>query len=265
MRHSQDDTQRPVHVSLAAFPGTPFADAMALARAGVSEPLLGPLSSDHVQLCPQQRGVLDEALVDHLRDRYPTSRFRLHANVRVETQRQIRDWSSFDAGHSYWHTLARLSRRLDAPAYSAHAGRRAESTLDAVFEAARRASDSFGCPCAVEGHYPTPGMIFHLDTWTEYARLLDARVPYAIDLSHLAIVAHHEGRVERSLVIELLAAPECIEVHLSANSGVSDEHQILEQPPWWWGLLAAVTPSAVIFSEGNQFAQQRKEHPHARH
>jgi hypothetical protein len=52
-------------------------------------------------------------------------------------------------------------------------------------------------------------------------------------------------------VRDMLACERCIEVHVSANDGRGDWHQVCEQPPWWWPLLQYINPKAVVFSEGN--------------
>jgi hypothetical protein len=84
--------------------------------------------------------------------------------------------------------------------------------------------------------------------------LLESGAHYALDLSHLHIVATASGYVEWGLLQELLASPKCLEVHLSGNDGSADQHHALDvaSVPWWWVLLADVNPNAVLFSEGRQ-------------
>lgn len=240
------------NLSLAALPGLQPAHAMGIAlHQGVEEPLLGRLSLDHVQLVPQSRGMLDEALVDELLDAHPDTRFRCHANTRCLPERHVLDLCDFDPSHPYWKQLASISKRLCAKGYTAHAGRRDRSSLAQAFDNTLRASDLFGCPVGIEGHYPTPkGNPWLLADWAEYAALLASRIPYALDLSHLHIVQHLSRSREDNLVRELLASDACMEVHVSGNSGRSDAHQPLTEAPWWWELLAYANPSAVVFSEG---------------
>jgi hypothetical protein len=242
-----------INLSLAAYPGCDFLEAMQRAVSEKpSEPLLGALALDHTQLCPQNRGVLTPDFARGLREVFPGTRFRLHANVRVLPTRQIADWSSWDAQSPYWRALAATSRLLDAPAYTAHAGRRSEADLATVLESARRAQDVFGCPVGIEGHYPTRSDVFLVSTWEEYRTLFESDVPYAVDLSHLHIVAEQSGRYETTLVQEMLASDRCLEVHLSGNDGTKDQHQPLTEAPWWWPLLAHIHEDAVMFSEGVQ-------------
>ncbi|OGU24367.1 MAG: hypothetical protein A2580_09235 [Hydrogenophilales bacterium RIFOXYD1_FULL_62_11] len=240
------------NISLAAFPGQEFAVAMARAAAGVSEPLLGQLAVDHVQLCPQNRGLLSPDLARHLAETYPATQFRVHANTRVVSKRQVTDLDRFDAGAEYWQALAHISQLLGAPAYSAHAGLKANATLEQVLDNTRRAADLFGVPVAIEGHYPTPRGIYLLDTWEDYRTLLESGVPYALDLSHLHILAVQSGRREEELVKEMLGAQQCLEIHVSGNNGARDSHEVLDDTVWWWPLLSHTNPDAVVFSEGTQ-------------
>lgn len=245
------------NVSLAAFPGLDYAQA--LQRGLVeecNEPLLGVLSTEHVQLVPQGcRQQLTMELAQEICKTFPSSRFRLHANVRVlKSHHLYGDLASWTRFPEYFAELARISRGINAPAYSAHAGERALGNLGVVVEAAQRAADLFGCPVAVEGHYPTPGEPgrWNIASWEEYRMLFESGVPYALDLSHLNIVAHRSGSQQHSLVTEMLACERCIEIHLSDNDGRGDQHQVLHRGPWWWRLRPYFNPNAIVFSEGNQ-------------
>ena len=42
------------------------------------------LAMDWVQLCPQSYGVVDEGLITDLKRQYPSTKFQLHSNVRLE-------------------------------------------------------------------------------------------------------------------------------------------------------------------------------------
>lgn len=155
----------------------------------------------------------------------------------------------------YWFAqVSHLSSLLAAPAYTAHAGRRGKASLTDVLRYTLEAEQLFGIPVGIEGHYPTKHDIWLLSTWAEYQQLLESGVHYALDLSHLHIVANASGYVELNLVRELLASPKCLEVHVSGNDGSADQHHALglETIPWWWSLLAEVNAEAVLFSEGRQ-------------
>lgn len=245
-----------VQISLAAWPGLRHLDAAGLAiqssrAGGLSEPAFGSIACAQVQVVPQSFGQLTESVAAQLRDRYPEVRFRLHANVRVLPQHRLADLSCFDAHAEWFGEAARLSRLLDAPAYTAHAGRRTEATLATVFDNTRRCADLFGVRCGVEGHYPTAGDEFLLADWREYRALLDAQIDYALDLSHLNIVAHRTGRRDDALVADLLASEHLLELHISSNDGRGDQHRICDRAEWWTPLLAYANPAAVVFTEGN--------------
>lgn len=251
-------TRPSVHVSLACWPGLRHEQAAKNLAREVSEPLFGTLSTDHVQLVPQSFGVLTEELVDALVAAFPRVRFRLHANVRVLPEHQLADLSSYPAHGPWFRQAARLSKRLAAPAYTAHAGLRSHATMAGMLDHARRCADLFGCVVGVEGHYPTEGDSWLVSSWPEYRRLFVSGVPYAIDLSHLHILACHSGVHDDALLRDMLASDRCIEVHVSANDGRGDWHQVCQQPPWWWPLLQHINPHAVVFSEGNH---RRKRTP----
>jgi hypothetical protein len=244
---------RQVHISLGAFPCKRFDDAIGLAMNGVSEPLLGELSTQHLQLCPQNFGVLTEEMA--LNYRQTPMQFRLHANVRVLKEMRFADFSNFDQHQDWFIQAGKISRLLGAPAYTGHAGERQfTNSLEQVFDHVRAAQDIFECPVGVEALYPDRKnpLKYWISTWEEYAKMLHSGVHYALDLSHLNIVAHHTGRKELSLVGELLASDRCLEVHLSHNDGTGDSHLPMIEPPWWFDLLEMTHQDATIFSEGSQ-------------
>jgi hypothetical protein len=249
------------HVSLACWPGLRHEAAAALLCEPVEEPLFGRLSAEHVQLVPQSLGCLDEALADALRAAHPGTRFRLHANVQVLPRHRLADLSGFALHADWFAQAARISQRLEAPAYTAHAGRRCEADLPRMLDHARRCADLFGCPVGVEGHYPSAGDVWLVSSWAEYRAVFESGVPYALDLSHLHILATRTGRRETTLVAEMLACERCIEVHVSDNDGQGDWHQVCAEPPWWHPLLPHIHPHAVVFSEGNH-RRARNNHVH---
>jgi hypothetical protein len=249
-----------VNASLACWPGLRHEAAATQLQEPPTEPLFGTLRIDHVQIVPQCLGRVDEDVVGALCAACPDTQFRLHANVKVLDQRRIADLSGFEQHAEWFAQAARISQRLRAPAYTAHAGRRSESGLTRMLDNARRCADLFGCPVGVEGHYPSTGDPWLVSNWPEYRAVFESGVPYAIDLSHLNIVAHHSGRLECALVAEMLACERCIEVHVSDNDGTRDQHEICEAPPWWLPLLRYVHRDAVVFSEGNHRTMGGRSH-----
>ncbi|AEF88801.1 hypothetical protein DelCs14_1775 [Delftia sp. Cs1-4] len=250
-----------VHVSLACWPGVRHEAAARMLREPIDEPLFGRLSADHAQLVPQCMGCLTEDRADALRAAHPDTQFRLHANVHLLPARRIADLSGFERHGDWFAQAARISGRLRAPAYTAHAGRRSEAGMAGMLENARRCADLFGCPVGIEGHYPSTGDVWLVSTWLEYRAVFDSGVPYALDLSHLNILATRTGRCETALVAEMLACERCIEVHVSDNDGRGDRHQVCAAPPWWHALLPHIHASAVVFSEGNH-RRGRNDHVH---
>lgn len=240
-----------IHYSLAAFPRKSFLDAMGMAASGhFKDPGIAAMSINHVQLCPQNLGRLDEGVVDDLLRLYPATRFRLHANVFVIESRVISDLSDAKGNERYWRRMASLSGRLNADGYSAHAGRRSNNTLQGVIDNAKWATELFGLPVAIEGHYPDRKEPWLFSTWEEYRFLLDAKVPYALDMSHLNIVARNGRDYQRTLVQEMLSSEYCLEVHISGNDGRRDIHEPILQQPYWWPDMAYANPLAIVFSEG---------------
>ena len=107
------------------------------------------------------------------------------------------------------------------------------------------------CPVGIEGMYPAKGNPYLCSSWTEYRQLFDSGVRYALDLSHLNIVVRAERRIDAELVKDMLASPNCIEIHVSGNDGSHDQHRAIVGSEWWIGLLDQSHPGAVVFAEGN--------------
>lgn len=247
-----------VFASLAAWPGVRPGAAMFDLEHGPCDPLFGSLALDNVQLVPQMAGLLTCDAAADLCSGFPDTRFRLHANVRVLPEPRRADLSNVAQETTWFQQAACVSRTLGAAAYTAHAGRRANASLPEVFDNVRKVADLFGCPVGVEGLYPSPHEDWLLSTWAEYGQLLNAGVGFALDLSHVHILARRSGQLELGLVKELLASAHCMEVHVSHNDGRCDAHRPCPaDPPWWYGLLetACRYPAHgngfVIFSEGN--------------
>lgn len=250
-------TGRDVNLSLAVYPRWGVAKAMAMAihehhQGNLMEPALGRIKLDHIQICPQNIDHLTEEKIENLRTEYSQHAFRLHANAHVDEKFLISDFADLDRDEihtAYWQRLAKVGRRLEQQAYSAHPGKRTSKPLSWLFDQVRRAEDMMGCKVAVEGMYPCVGRPYYLSTWDEYAALLEVDIHYAIDLSHLNILATQDGWRE-SLVCALLSNPRCIEIHVSGNDGHGDQHQVLMSEPVWLPMLDYANAGCVIFTEG---------------
>lgn len=246
----------------ACLPGKKHYDAVVAIHQGVDEPMLGRLGHADIQLCPQHPTRVDDTLVDRLLADFPGSRFRLHASVRlaggyehIDTRNRRIIYDAANVGEWRWFKeAARLSKRLDAPAYTVHAGRRENASLQEMADNVRRMVDLFGCRVGVEGLYPERGT-WLIQDWAEYAWLLESGLDFALDLSHLNILARKSSGWEEALVKEMLSCERCIEVHLSDNDGLADRHLKLEEAPRWWDWMDSIHAAAVVFSEGNQREQ----------
>ncbi len=243
--------KREINASLGAWRGMTVQAAVKAARSA-SEPLVGKISTRHAQICPQNRGKLTVDDAQHLVLCNPEVQFRLHANVQKEGWSSTIDASTYGDHEPYFLGLQSISESLHAPAYTWHAGARRHASLEAVFARTRNLEDAWGIPVGIEGMYPTADDRYLLSTWEEYRVMLDSGVNYALDMSHINILAHRSGRRDDALVQDLLACPNCIEVHLSGNAGDADTHGQLAAEPWWWNLLDAANQDAVFFTEGGQ-------------
>jgi hypothetical protein len=251
-----------VHPSLACFAGRLHEVAAALALGDfANEPAFGRPDPEHAQIVPQCVGHVNERLCVHLRDAHPATTFRLHANVRLGSRMERVDLSHFESRKDWFVEAARLSRILGAGGYTAHAGMRSEASTRAVLRNSFAATDLFGIPVGVEGMYPDPQARWLISSWNEYAEVLESGAFFALDLSHLHILAMQTGTPEIGLCGELLASDRCIEVHVSSNDGTRDEHRPADPSAWWMPLLRGANPAAVIFSEGN--ARWSTGHPAA--
>lgn len=240
-----------IHIALGAFPARNVENAMSLA-ATTSEPLFGQVSLSHVQICPQNTGRLDVEKAKELVAKYPNTQFRLHANARVAGWTAKADLAVFRQYPEYFGELAQVSKALGSPAYTLHAGHRSNASWDDMLNNMKSLEDMFGCPVGVEGHFTTKDDRFLLSTWEEYRRLLDSRARFVLDLSHINIMVRQSKRADLGMLRELIASDACMKVHISANNGELDRHDILIERPWWWSLLKLKNSNAVIFTEGNQ-------------
>lgn len=248
-----------VNAATACLPGYNILEAVEMLSRGIEEPGIGSISADHLQLCPQNEGLVDDAMCDRLREAYPGTSFRLHANAKIWPRHVRFDASTFhDDAKRYFTDMASRSRRLGAPAYSLHAGFRKNCSLARMLDNVARIQDLFGdIPVAVEGLYRNAHAPQLMDCWDEYEAVMSAGVPIALDMSHLQIVATTEGQWQNDLVEELVASARTLEIHLSENDGTGDHHAIVREKPQWWDMLQKAGPHAVLFTEGNQVRAHR--------
>lgn len=242
-----------------------YQDAIRRIHEGTVEPLFGQLASTHVQLCPQHANFLSLDVINELMTLYPTIQFRLHSDVRLINKRGYTiDLIDFNEDTLwYFKTLSEFSKVMKAPLYSLHAGIRGNHAISELFNKAQALQEVFDCPVAVEGHYPFKSNHYFIDSWKEYEQLYLSNLPYALDLSHLNIVAFREGW-DYDLTKQMLASNNCKEIHLSFNEGRMDSHlvsQDMHNDQWevWKEMIENSGSQATIFSEGNQVLHLRKK------
>lgn len=245
-----------VYTASAAFPGQTYLRALAQLQ-GCRE-WFGELCFDKVQICPQHQQRLDQKVIEELKEAYPQTQFRLHANCWVHTERNIDglDLSNLTQENiSLFEPLAKAHQQLNGDVYSLHAGYIEQCNREDLSDHIRRAEDLFDCPVAVEPLYPSEKN-YHLSSFDDLKWLLDQDLPFALDLSHYQIMARHEQYdIHAPLLIDLLESPNCLEIHVSDNNGQRDAHATLQQEPWYWSFLVDAykrNPSLNVFTEGNQ-------------
>lgn len=248
----------------AAAPGISHIKAVEAIAAGITDPVLGTIGYDHVQLCPQHSGKLSMDSIEILMDKYPSTSFRIHATPRVagDHTHHIVDAANAHEYPEQIQATANLSKRLNAKGYTLHAGLRNNANLAQAFDNTKRLADIFQCRVGIEGLYPSLGRTskWLLSSWAEHEELLKSGVDFAIDLSHLGIVAKRERQQRHDLVEALLSSDHCIECHVSDNDARTDSHRPLTagSPPWWLPFLVHVNPEAVTFYEGIAIDPRRK-------
>jgi hypothetical protein len=242
---------KPFYFSLAAFGTMSIPDAVHCAQSIEMDILGNPISANKLQLCPQNRRGVNRELCDILLERYPDTEFRLHANVNITGRPFIVDASNWgDYTLDWFTTLREYVQLLKTPLYTLHAGRRDNCTLPELFDKVREIEDFLQISVGVEGLYPEREGKWLINSWQEYEAMLNSGVNYALDLSHLNIVAYYEQSKPLDLLKALLESKQCIEVHISDNEGYRDSHFHIVKEPWWWDSLQFTNPSVDIFTEG---------------
>lgn len=246
----------------ACYPGKPIVMAMRL----ISEnnPKDNPVATwdlSQAQLCPQHIGKLSKFALNTLVENFPNTQFRLHANVRVDSEHR-----PFDAGFSlkenleYVKLLKEAQQHIKATHYSYHAPMRNKLSWEAITDNVLELQDFLGIPVSLEGLYPN--LKLENDFWhnalISYETILKKDILFALDLSHLHI-AYAQGdklfqQNLKALTKEMLSHQNCKEIHISHNDGKHDSHKPIDSEVWWIELLNASTPpkDCVIFCESMQ-------------
>jgi hypothetical protein len=247
-----------INATTANFPGKCYSQATYLASTMKSN--WATIVNEHMQLCPQQCDFINESFAEKIRDKYKSIKFRCHANVRLFDFLHIFDASSAqeDILHKeYIEKLKLINDKLNADKYSVHAGS-AIISLDKMKDNVLRLQDKLNIDVAVEGLYPHKKINWLISSWSEYNWLLESELNMAIDLSHLQIVAKHEGYWNADLVQALLQSEKCLEIHVSSNDGINDSHTDVVGEEDWLKLLNVANKTSVIFTEENQIKRRNK-------
>lgn len=241
-----------IHAASAVVPTATHETALEKIAQGLEDPLFGVISAERVQLCPQHRGYIGEELVERLQAAHPDTEFRLHAAPKLEGVRKRHVYASNLPANDDWvHRLVTLTDMMKPRGYSIHAGLRRESSLFEMIDNVRRLEDRMETRVSVEGLYPARDNMWLMSSWKEYEAVATSGIGFALDMSHLNIVARRHGRQD-NLVRDLLAACNCVEVHVSHNDGRADSHHQMDpsDKPWWFDLLGHANDEADFFYEG---------------
>ena len=110
-----------IQCTTAMFPGIPFSAAVDRIATKIAE--RPELAMDWIQLCPQSYGVVDKGLITDLKRQYPSTKFQLHSNVRLECGKTpVHGSSHGEWVHEYLDTFERLTLLSGCGIYSLHVG-----------------------------------------------------------------------------------------------------------------------------------------------
>ncbi len=241
-----------IHAASAIAPCITHGKALAHIAGGLTDPVLGKISNKKVQLCPQHSGFLSHEKIEGYMELYPETEFRLHASPKLaKTKRGIVYASNIDQSEEYIKTMLSLTKLMGSSAYSIHAGEREQSSVAGAVEQAKRLQDRTETRIAIEGLYPAARNKWLISSWAEYEELANSGFGFALDLSHLNIVVHKEGRQD-ALVADMMASANCVEIHVSHNNGRIDSHMPIpnDQKPWWYDMMLQAHCETDIFYEG---------------
>ena len=206
-----------------------------------------------LRLDHRRPGHLSEEVCEKLRTLYPHVQFRLHANARVLPRHVIWDASSVsEETLPYFETLFLRQKYFGASWMSIHAGYRNQCSEEELWnnvDILRNLAEKHDTSVCIEGLYPSLKTPQWIDSWEGYEEFLVRSVPFALDLSHLNIVARKQGW-RHTLVEDLVSSPLCKEIHVSGNDGHRDNHQKLTEAPSWDVHLKKAHADTVVFSEG---------------
>jgi hypothetical protein len=254
-----------INATTANFPGMSYEQAIVSVHEGIEEGAIGQVKTHHMQLCPQNRGVLSAEFCEKIKDVFPQTQFRVHANARVHPVLEMFD-ASYDMTDKrvmkYMKSLKEVNTLIGAPIYSYHAGRRT-TTYAQMRANVLNLQEYLQIPVAVEGLYPSKRDDWFISSLSDYEALLTDEMNYALDLSHLQIVCSKEKVYDIDLIRSLLSDEKCLEIHVSDNNCIADSHSKLEGEKWWFEAIqgANIHSHTHFFTEGNHIRPENRIKP----
>lgn len=212
----------------------------------------------HIQICPQHIGYLTKKQLEKIQENHLNTKFRLHANVRVQNELIFFDASdNLKDKKEYIEKLKALIMTLKNDIYTYHAPQRKMISWEEIKKNVLSLQDYFNIQVGIEGLYPVEKF---QDIWSNsllgYEQLMNSGLFFVVDLSHLNILYHYQKNdLEdiKNLTKELLNHQNCIEVHISGNNGKYDQHHIIEDKNiWWLDILKNSKYQKTIFCESKQ-------------
>ncbi len=243
----------------ACFPGYPLETAINfLFQKKPAEPFIKKWNYSNIQLCPQHIGFISEKSATEFLSKYQNTNFRLHANARLFTKLK-----PFDAGsdikenEEYIINLKKISTILCSNAYSYHAPTSVFFNWGQIRDNVLRLQDFLEIPVAIEGLYPMKKKTYWDNSFKIYETFFNSDLNYALDLSHLNIAYQQMEMAEQKefteLAIKMINDKKCLEIHISGNDGIHDEHKPIKGDEWWFNVLQNLkNQNAIIFCESKQ-------------
>lgn len=210
-----------------------------------------------IQICPQHIGFLTKRQFEKIQETYSTTKFRLHANVRLQSELIFFDASNtINDKKEYVQKLKLMIEMTKNDIYTYHAPQRKKISWKKIKKNVLDLQDYLNVCVGVEGLYPVEKF---KDIWSNsieaYEKLMNSGLFFVVDLSHLNILYYKENKNDliKELTKELLNHKNCIEVHISGNNGIYDQHHIIQDKNiWWLDILKNSKYQKTIFCESKQ-------------
>lgn len=190
-------------------------------------------------------------------------RFLAHHQVSVHPGQRPRLDLCRGLDGPWFEALFDLCDRLGIGVYTMHTGKvrpgedpaEAEGHFWRRLDELRRMAARWGVRLGLETMFPSPpGRPRHLfDDAAGLERLLrrieGSELGLVADAAHLKI-GLRRGAWGRDLVQAAWTHPSVVELHLSENDGLRDQHRPIREESWFWPLLEAADPALPVVLEG---------------